>query len=122
MVGEQVNGGCRVGVGSPDGNAETGGELGKAVVPAQVHQTNQRTLVRREPTTAVTLAGDNEHGYPLDVSYGDQSRSGEACDGVTEITDARAATLKAAGVKYVGRYLTNPSATSLPERRSSPVS
>ncbi|MEV5887341.1 glycoside hydrolase domain-containing protein [Streptomyces sp. NPDC052020] len=68
----------------------------------------------------VTGKGDFSTWASLLVSYGDQSRSGEACDGVTKITDARAATLKAAGVKYIGRYLTNPSATSLPEKAIQP--
>ncbi|ANZ41458.1 hypothetical protein BBK82_41400 [Lentzea guizhouensis] len=54
------------------------------------------------------------------VSYGDQSRTGEACDGVTRITAARAATLRAQGVKYVGRYLTALSKTFLPEKPIQP--
>ncbi|MEU7044339.1 glycoside hydrolase domain-containing protein [Streptomyces varsoviensis] len=54
------------------------------------------------------------------VSYGDQSRQGAACDGVTKITPARAQTLKNAGYKYIGRYLYNPSTTSLPEKEIQP--
>ncbi|MEV0924285.1 glycoside hydrolase domain-containing protein [Streptomyces spongiicola] len=64
--------------------------------------------------------GDFSTWASLLVSYGDQSRLGEACDGVTKITNARAQTLKASGVKYVGRYLTNPSTTSLPEKAIQP--
>ncbi len=64
----------------------------------------------------VTGAGDFSTWASLLVSHGDQDRQGEACDGVTKITPARAATLKALGVKYVGRYLTNPSVTQLPEK------
>ncbi|MFJ6727160.1 glycoside hydrolase domain-containing protein [Streptomyces sp. NPDC091281] len=55
-----------------------------------------------------TGRGDFSTWASLLVSYGDQNRDGEACDGVTLITPARAATLKAQGIKYVGRYLTNP--------------
>ncbi|WP_329133422.1 DUF1906 domain-containing protein [Streptomyces sp. NBC_01476] len=64
--------------------------------------------------------GDFQTWASLLVSYGDQSRQGAACDGVTKITAARAAALKAAGITYVGRYLTNPSATSLPEKAIQP--
>jgi peptidoglycan hydrolase-like protein with peptidoglycan-binding domain len=56
----------------------------------------------------VTSAGDFSTWASLLVSYGDQARNGAACDGVTLITDARAATLKAQGITYLGRYLTNP--------------
>ncbi|MFI2201652.1 glycoside hydrolase domain-containing protein [Streptomyces sp. NPDC020192] len=64
----------------------------------------------------VTGKGDYSTWASLLVSYGDQDRKGEASDGVTRITPARAATLKAQGIKYVGRYLTNPSVTTLPEK------
>ncbi|GGW91235.1 hypothetical protein GCM10010321_00390 [Streptomyces chartreusis] len=40
--------------------------LGGGVVPAQAHQADQGTLVRWELAAAVTLAGDEEHGDPLD--------------------------------------------------------
>lgn len=56
----------------------------------------------------VTGKGDFQTWSSLLVSYGDQSRKGEACDGVTKITPARAQALKAAGYKYIGRYLYNP--------------
>jgi hypothetical protein len=52
-------------VGGADGDAEAGGELRESGVPAQVHQTDQSTLVRWELAAAVTLAGDDEHGDPL---------------------------------------------------------
>ncbi|WP_309063598.1 glycoside hydrolase domain-containing protein [Streptomyces sp.] len=68
----------------------------------------------------VTGQGDFQTWASLLVSYGDQSRPGEACDGVTKITPARAQALKAAGYKYVGRYLYNPSTTSLPEKEIQP--
>ncbi|MEV4504953.1 glycoside hydrolase domain-containing protein [Streptomyces klenkii] len=68
----------------------------------------------------VTGNGDFSTWCSLLVSYGDQSRKGEACDGVTMITPARAATLKAEGIKYVGRYLINPSATKLREKAIQP--
>ncbi|MQS38553.1 glycoside hydrolase domain-containing protein [Streptomyces katsurahamanus] len=56
----------------------------------------------------VTGTGNFSTWASLLVSYGDQSRKGEACDGVTKITTERAATLKAEGITYIGRYLTNP--------------
>jgi peptidoglycan hydrolase-like protein with peptidoglycan-binding domain len=64
----------------------------------------------------VTGRGDFSTWASLLVSYGDQARKGEACDGVTRITPARATALKAEGIKYIGRYLTNASTTSLPEK------
>ncbi|MEU4208538.1 glycoside hydrolase domain-containing protein [Streptomyces sp. NPDC026206] len=68
----------------------------------------------------VTGNGDFQTWASLLVSYGDQTRKGEACDGVTKVTAARAEALKAEGIKYVGRYLTNPSTTSLPEKAIQP--
>ncbi|MGW9212277.1 glycoside hydrolase domain-containing protein [Embleya sp. NPDC055664] len=68
----------------------------------------------------VTGIGDFSTWASLLASYGDQSRKGEACDGVTKITPARAAALKAEGITYVGRYLTNPSTTHLPEKAIQP--
>lgn len=68
----------------------------------------------------VTGVGDFATWASLLVSYGDQTRMGTACDGVTVITPARAQALKAAGYKYVGRYLYNPSSTSLPEKQIQP--
>ncbi|MFJ8540699.1 glycoside hydrolase domain-containing protein [Streptomyces sp. NPDC093586] len=68
----------------------------------------------------VTGKGDFQTWASLLVSYGDQSRKGEACDGVTMITPARAQALKAAGYKYIGRYLFNPSSTDLPEKQIQP--
>ncbi|WP_082824307.1 glycoside hydrolase domain-containing protein [Rossellomorea marisflavi] len=47
------------------------------------------------------------------VSTGDSSRKGTACDCVTMITPERAETLKSAGYKTVGRYLTNVPGSSL---------
>ncbi|WP_307037355.1 glycoside hydrolase domain-containing protein [Streptomyces canus] len=64
--------------------------------------------------------GDFSTWASLLASFGDQSRQGQACDGIVQITPARAATLKAAGIKYVGRYLTNPSGKSLPEKAIQP--
>ncbi|WP_327189817.1 glycoside hydrolase domain-containing protein [Streptomyces xinghaiensis] len=68
----------------------------------------------------VTGKGDFQTWASLLVSYGDQSRRGEACDGVTKVTPARAQALKDAGYKYIGRYLYNPSTTSLPEKEIQP--
>lgn len=68
----------------------------------------------------VTGVGDYQTWASLLVSYGDQSRTGTACDGVTMITPARAQALKSAGYKHIGRYLFNPSSTSLPEKQIQP--
>ncbi|ABP53130.1 glycoside hydrolase domain-containing protein [Salinispora tropica] len=68
----------------------------------------------------VNGTGDFQTWASLLVSHGDQSRRGEACDGVTKITPARAQALAAAGYKYIGRYLYNPSSTSLPEKQIQP--
>jgi peptidoglycan hydrolase-like protein with peptidoglycan-binding domain len=68
----------------------------------------------------VTGVGDFQTWASLLVSYGDQTRKGTACDGVTRITAARAQALKAAGYKYIGRYLYNPSSTDLPQKQIQP--
>ncbi|ANW19793.1 glycoside hydrolase domain-containing protein [Streptomyces clavuligerus] len=68
----------------------------------------------------VTGLGDFQTWASLLVSYGDQSRKGTACDGVTKITTARAQTLKDNGYLYIGRYLSNASTTSLPEKMIQP--
>lgn len=69
----------------------------------------------------VTGVGDFQTWASLLVSYGDQSRKGTACDCVTMITPPRAEALKKAGYKYIGRYLYNPSSTSLPEKQIQPL-
>jgi hypothetical protein len=51
-------------------DAEPGGDLLEGLVLAQVHQSDQGTLVRRELAAAVTLAGDDEHRHPLDERVG----------------------------------------------------
>jgi hypothetical protein len=53
-------------VGGADGYAEVNGDLRERVVPPDVDQCDESTLVRREFAAAVTLTGDDEHGYPLD--------------------------------------------------------
>ncbi|MFD5567254.1 glycoside hydrolase domain-containing protein [Streptomyces cadmiisoli] len=68
----------------------------------------------------VTGQGDFQTWASLLVSYGDQSRKGTACDGVTMITPARAQALKSAGYQYIGRYLFNPSTTDLPQKAIQP--
>ncbi|MFE4214717.1 glycoside hydrolase domain-containing protein [Streptomyces sp. NPDC056844] len=68
-----------------------------------------------------TGAGDFSTWASLLVSYGDQSRKGTACDGVTKITPEKGAALKAAGYAYVGRYLYNPYPDGdLPEKQIQP--
>ncbi|MFB6848200.1 glycoside hydrolase domain-containing protein [Streptomyces sp. NPDC056373] len=71
---------------------------------------------------ALPATGDGDFATfaSLLASFGDQSCPARACDTTTRITPARAASLKAAGIAYVGRYLTNPSATSLPEKAIQP--
>lgn len=69
----------------------------------------------------ITGCGDFPTWASLLVSYGDQSRPGTACDGVTKITPARANTLLDAGYRYVGRYLSGAAgSTSLPEKPIQP--
>lgn len=55
-------------MGGADGYPEAGGDLYERVVPAQVDQADESTLVRRQLAASVTLTGDDEHGYPLDQS------------------------------------------------------
>lgn len=62
---------------------------------------------------SVTGTGTFETWASLLVSTGDPNRRGKACDCVTEITDAKAKALKAAGYETVGRYLSNVEGTSL---------
>lgn len=65
----------------------------------------------------VGLTPHGDADYPtwasLLISYGDQSRSGTACDCVTTITPARAQSLRSAGYLFVGRYLCNVAGSSL---------
>lgn len=67
----------------------------------------------------VTGTGDFQTWASLLVSYGDQTRKGTACDGVTMITPPRALALKDAGYEYIGRYLFNPR-PGLPEKQIQP--
>jgi len=67
----------------------------------------------------VTGTGNFQTWASLLVSYGDQTRKGTACDGVTMITPVRAQILKNAGFEYIGRYLFN-SGTGLPEKQIQP--
>ncbi|APC65579.1 hypothetical protein AAV35_004485 [Salimicrobium jeotgali] len=59
--------------------------------------------------TKLTVNGqaDFQTWASLLVSTGDPSRDGSACDCITEITPARAETLRQHGYETVGRYLTN---------------
>lgn len=61
----------------------------------------------------ITNRGDFQTWASLLVSTGDPDRPGTASDCVTEITDARAKALVAAGYNIVGRYLSNVPNTSL---------
>lgn len=67
-----------------------------------------------------TGIGDYATWCSLLISYGDQSRAGQACDGVTKITPERATALKRAGYRIVGRYLTGSTSGALPEKRIQP--
>ncbi|GAB1640086.1 glycoside hydrolase domain-containing protein [Krasilnikovia sp. MM14-A1259] len=60
-----------------------------------------------------TGTGDFTTWCQLLVSTGDPDRPATACDGVTAITDARAAALRSAGYEIVGRYLDNKPGSSL---------
>ncbi|MEU6314799.1 glycoside hydrolase domain-containing protein [Streptomyces sp. NPDC047014] len=64
----------------------------------------------------VTGKGDFQTWASLLVSTGDATRRGTAADGVTEITNDRAAALRSAGYQIVGRYLSNVPNTSLDKR------
>ncbi|MEU3186900.1 glycoside hydrolase domain-containing protein [Streptomyces sp. NPDC006923] len=61
----------------------------------------------------VTGQGDFQTWASLLVSTGDPTRPGAALDCVTEITPARAQSLKAAGFQVAGRYLCNVAGTDL---------
>lgn len=67
-LGEQAGDGGDVGVGGADRYAEAGREAGKGVVAARVHECDERTLVRRELASPVTLVGDDKYRDPLDQS------------------------------------------------------
>jgi len=64
----------------------------------------------------ITSQGDYQTWASLLVSTGDSTRRGTACDGITEITPARARALRAAGYRVVGRYLSNAAGGSLDKR------
>ncbi len=60
-------------------------------MPTQVDQADQRTLVQLELAAAVTLAGDDEHGYPLDqavrqVECGRIGKQGSCAGGLSRRT------------------------------------
>lgn len=61
----------------------------------------------------LTAKGDFTTWASLLVSTGDTSRKGTASDCSTEVTDARAKELAAAGYQVVGRYLSNVPGTTL---------
>ncbi|GHF08929.1 hypothetical protein GCM10017776_28110 [Streptomyces griseoluteus] len=65
-AGEVADDGGDVGVGGADGYTEAGGDPGERVVPTEVDQGDESTLVGRELAAAPALTGDGEHGYPLD--------------------------------------------------------
>lgn len=67
-AGQVLDDGLDVGVGGADGYAEAGGDLRERVVPTQVDQAHEGTLVGRQLAAAVTLTSDDEHRYPLDQS------------------------------------------------------
>lgn len=50
----------------PTGYPEVGRDPSEGVVAAQEHQSDERTLVRRELAPSVTLTGDDEHRDPPD--------------------------------------------------------
>lgn len=68
----------------------------------------------------VNGTGDYRTWASLLVSYGDPTREGSACDGVTKITPARAQTLISHGYQYIGRYLYSVPDPNLPEKQIQP--
>jgi peptidoglycan hydrolase-like protein with peptidoglycan-binding domain len=60
----------------------------------------------------VTGRGDYQTWSSLLVSNGDPDRAGQAADGITEVTAARAATLANDGRFVIGRYLTSAAGAS----------
>jgi hypothetical protein len=68
--GQEVDYRRGVGVCGADRDVEAGGELGHGVVLTEVHQSDERALLRWELAAAVTLSGDDEHGDPLDQRMG----------------------------------------------------
>ncbi len=66
------------------------------------------------------LTENGEGDFPtwasLLISTGDQARPGTAADTIDEVTTARAQTLRAAGYRTIGRYLTNVEGTSLDKK------
>jgi peptidoglycan hydrolase-like protein with peptidoglycan-binding domain len=68
----------------------------------------------------VTGAGDFVTWCQLLVSDGDPTRACTAVDCITTITDARAATLRAAGCTLVGRYLDERPGSKPPNKRIQP--
>lgn len=64
----------------------------------------------------VTGKGDYQTWSSLLVSNGDPDRRGAACDCVTEVTPARAASLAQAHDQVVGRYLSNVPGSSLDKK------
>lgn len=73
--GEQAGHGGDVRVGGADGYHKDGRDPGEGIVAAQVHQSDERALVRREFAPSVILTGDDEHRDPLD-----QAMRGVECD------------------------------------------
>lgn len=64
----------------------------------------------------VTGEGDFPTWASLLISTGDQARPGTAADTIDEVTAARAQSLRAAGYRTIGRYLTNVEGTSLDKK------
>lgn len=72
---------------------------------------NELSNVLREFQSFTLLKQNGTADYQtwmsLLVSTGDPNRRGTACDGITEVTPAKAQTLVNEGYKIIGRYLTN---------------
>jgi peptidoglycan hydrolase-like protein with peptidoglycan-binding domain len=75
--------------------------------------TNRTTDFQNFCVLPATGRGDFQTWASLLVSTGDPTRRGQAVDCVTEITAARAATLRGQGYQIVGRYLSNVPRTTL---------
>ncbi len=60
MRGQEADHRGGVGVCRADRDLDASGYLSRGVVLMQVHQSDERALVRRELAAAITLAGDDE--------------------------------------------------------------
>lgn len=94
---------------------------GKDVLHGNFDETIKNVVTDFQQFSGLPISGKGDFATwaSLLVSYGDQTRKGSACDGVTKITATRAATLKQAGYQTIGRYLF-AATDKLPEKQIQP--